>query len=162
MTETERQLHSVCFTGHRPEKLNRREDEIKADLEKEIRQTIADGWNVFLSGMARGVDIWAAQIVLKLRDEGERVQLVCASPYDGVEKGWKSEWREAYQRILARADRVEYICERYQRGCFQRRNEWMVNASSMVIAVFNGEKGGTKNTVDYAVGRNISVVYISA
>jgi precorrin-6x reductase len=29
-----------------------------------------------------------------------------------------------------------------------------------VIAVFNGEKGGTKNTIDYAERQNIPVIYI--
>lgn len=69
MTETEKRKHRICFTGHRPEKLSRCENDIKADLEKEIRQAIADGLNVFITGMARGVDIWAAQIVLNLRNE---------------------------------------------------------------------------------------------
>ena len=32
-----------------------------------------------------------------------------------------------------------------------KRNIYMVDKSSLVVAVFNGEKGGTKNTVDYAV-----------
>ena len=35
-------------------------------------------------------------------------------------------------------------------GTYQRRNEWMVDHSSRVIAVFNGEPSGTKNTIDYA------------
>lgn len=39
---------------------------VTAALEKEIRQAIADGFNVFISGMARGVDIWAAESVLRL------------------------------------------------------------------------------------------------
>lgn len=70
MTETEKRLHRVCFTGHRPEKLTRHEKSITKGLENEIRQAVADGLNVFITGMARGVDIWAAQIVLMLRDEG--------------------------------------------------------------------------------------------
>ena len=69
MTETEKRKHCVCFTGHRPEKLTRSEERIKQSLEKEIRHAVADGLTVFITGMARGVDIWAAQIVLKLRNE---------------------------------------------------------------------------------------------
>lgn len=48
------------------------------------------------------------------------------------------------------ADIVRFISPQYDRGCFQRRNEWMVEHAGRVIAVFNGEKGGTKNTIDYA------------
>ena len=42
-------------------------------------------------------------------------------------------------------------------GCYQVRNEWMVNHSNLVIAVFNGQKSGTKNTVDYAARKGISI-----
>ncbi|MGM9641005.1 MAG: SLOG family protein [Faecousia sp.] len=80
MTETEKRMHRVCFTGHRPEKLTRSDRAIKKDLEKEIRQAIADGLIVFITGMARGVDIWAAQIVLTLFWEEEfQRDLFCTS-----------------------------------------------------------------------------------
>lgn len=70
MCEEEKRKCRVCFTGHRPEKLTRQKEEICEDLEKEIRRALADGMNVFISGMARGVDLWAAQIVLRLREAG--------------------------------------------------------------------------------------------
>lgn len=60
MTEVEKRMHRVCFTGHRPEKLTRSEYAIKADLEEQICQAIDDGLTVFVTGMARGIDIWAA------------------------------------------------------------------------------------------------------
>lgn len=160
MTETEKRMHRACFTGHRPEKLTRNEKSIKIDLEKEMRQAVADGLNVFITGMARGVDIWAAQIVLQLRGEGHGVRLICACPYDGFESGWSQEWQWQYKEILSAADFVKYICEGYSRSCFQIRNEWMVNHSARVIAVFNGEKSGTKNTIDYAIRQNVPVEFI--
>ncbi len=160
MSELDNKLHRVCFTGHRPEKLRRDAEHIKSDLEREIRQASADGAKVYISGMARGVDIWAAQIVLKLRDEGEAVKLVCACPYDGFERSWSREWAEQYRDVLCRADRVAYISDRYNSACFRRRNEWMVDHASIVIAVFNGERSGTKNTVDYAAKVSVPVVLI--
>ena len=160
MTEAEKRMHRVCFTGHRPEKLTRSDRAIRRDLEKEIRQAVADGLNVFITGMARGVDVWAAQIVLMLRDEGCDAKLMCACPYDGFECGWSQEWQLQYKEIVSAADFVKYVCEGYSRSCFQVRNEWMVNHSARVIAVFNGEKSGTKNTIDYAAKVNVPVVRI--
>ena len=160
MTEAEKRMHRVCFTGHRPEKLTRSDRAIRRDLEKEIRQAVADGLNVFITGMARGVDVWAAQIVLMLRDEGCDVKLMCACTYDGFECGWSQEWQLQYKEIVSAADFVKYVCEGYSRSCFQVRNEWMVNHSARVIAVFNGEKSGTKNTIDYAAKVNVPVVRI--
>ncbi len=57
MSEEEKRKHRCCFTGHHPEKLQQSERAIRKALEKEIRQAIADGFTVFISGMARGIDI---------------------------------------------------------------------------------------------------------
>lgn len=161
MTEFEKRRHRVCFTGHRPEKLTRSEVAIRKDLEIQICQAVADGLNVFITGMARGVDIWAAQIVLMLRDEGYDVKLICACPYDGFECGWSQEWQKQYREILTAADFVKYVCGGYSRSCFQIRNEWMVNHSARIIAVFNGEKSGTKNTIDYAAKVGVPIACIN-
>lgn len=142
--------HRACFTGHHPEKLTLPEAEVIAGLEREIFKAIEDGFVTFITGMARGVDIWAAEIVLRLRAEGHHVRLICASPYEGFERSWSADWQNRYNAILKAADLVKFICPGYSRACFQIRNEWMVDHSARVIAVFNGEKGGTKNTIDYA------------
>ena len=55
-SEAEKRKHRCCFTGHRPEKLRRSEQEIRAELEREIRRAVADGFTVFITGMARGID----------------------------------------------------------------------------------------------------------
>ena len=159
-TEAEMRLHRCCFTGHRPEKLRRTEREIRNDLEREIRKAVHDGLNVFISGMARGVDINAAEIVLQIRSEGYPVRLICASPYPGFEQSWNQNWQARYGAVMAAADLVRYICPRYSRECFQTRNEWMVNHSSRVLAVFNGRPSGTKNTIDYALRQGVPVIQI--
>ncbi len=156
MTEYEKRQHTCCFTGHRPEKLNKPETEVIAWLETEIRKAIGDGFVTFISGMARGVDIWAAETVLRLRNAGEPIHLICASPFQGFEKSWSDDWKSRYEAVLDQADIVKFICKGYSRACFQIRNEWMVDRSSRVLAVFSEEPGGTKNTIAYA--RNCSGV----
>lgn len=158
--EKEKRLHRCCFTGHRPEKLNRPEREIKLELKGEICRALEDDFNVFISGMARGVDILAAEIVLQLRKEGVPVRLICACPYPGFERNWSSSWQTRYTAILSAADLVRFISPCYSSRCFQVRNEWMVNHSSKVIAVFNGQPSGTKNTIEYAQQQGISVQQI--
>ena len=159
--EAELRLHRCCFTGHRPEKLREPEAVISRKLENEIRQAIADGFRVFITGMARGVDIWAAEIVLRLREEGQPIRLICACPYPGFEHRWPAEWLRRYNDILRAANLVRFISAAYSPSCFQVRNEWMVDHSARVIAVFNGEPGGTKNTIDYANSRNVPVKMIT-
>ncbi len=159
-TESEMRLHRCCFTGHRPEKLQRPEKEILIDLEHEIHKAVCDGLNVFISGMARGIDIDAAEIVLQLREEGYPVKLICASPYPGFERSWSPLWQARYGAIMDAADLVRYICPQYYKGCFQIRNEWIVNHSARVIAVFNGRPSGTKNTIEYALRQGVPIIQI--
>lgn len=115
---------------------------------------------MFITGMARGVDIDAAEIVLQLREEGYPVRLICASPYPGFENNWSRAWQNRYGAVIAKADLVRYICPQYTKDCFQIRNEWMVNHSARVIAVFNGQPSGTKNTIDYALRQGVPVIRI--
>ena len=126
----------------------------------EIRKAIEDGFTTFISGMARGVDIWAAEIVLRLRDEGKPIHLICASPFEGVERSWSDDWKWRYTDVINRADIVRFICKGYSHACFQIRNEWMVDHSARVLAVYDGQLGGTKNTITYAIQHDISVVSI--
>lgn len=160
MTEAEKRKYRCCFTGHRPEKLTQSEEQIRTLLEEEIKQTISEGINVFITGMARGVDIWAAEAVIKLRNQGSPIRLICACPYPGFESNWSSNWKMRYHKILDRADLVRYISPYYHRACFQTRNEWMVNHAAKVIAVFNGEPGGTRNTILYAEENHIPCTII--
>ena len=160
MTESEKRMHRCCFTGHRPQKLRRSETEIKADLESAIKQAITDGYPPFITGMAYGVDIWAGQIVVRLRKSNPALHLIAAVPFRGLEDRWSSDWKRAYQELLEQADLVKTSCPGYNVGAYQRRNEWMVDHSSRVIAVFNGEPSGTKNTIDYAKAFGISISFI--
>lgn len=160
MTENEKRTHRCCFTGHRPEKLTKSESIIKELLEKEIRHAFDDGLNVFISGMARGTDIWAANSVINLRRKGYPIKLICASPYKGFEHYWCEYWQKQYNEILNNADLVRFICPKYSRSCFQIRNEWMIDHSARVIAVFNGTNGGTKNSIDYAMHKGVQVKII--
>ena len=155
-TEAEMRLHRCCFTGHRPHKLGVPERKVQKALEEEIKQAIEDGYTTFISGMAQGVDIWAAEIVLHLRKKHE-IKLICASPYEGFEKAWDASWQKRYKKIMKEADLVRFICEHYSKPCFQIRNEWMVDHSARVIAAWNGEPSGTKNTVVYANRKGIEV-----
>lgn len=162
ITEAELRLRRCCFTGHRPEKLSSSEQYIKKELEANIRQAICDGFITFISGMARGVDIWAAEIVLKLKAEGYPIHLICAIPFRGFENNWENEWKIRYRDILANADLIRCISPSYHRRCFQDRNEWMCNRASRLIAVYNGTSGGTRNTINYALSIGIEVVKIQS
>lgn len=159
MKENKRQ-HRCCFTGHRPNKLRQSEQEIKPLLEKAIDWAIDNGFVTFISGMAEGVDIWAAEIIPDKRKSNADLHLICALPHPGFENRRSISEKAQFQKIIAAADFVKLVGDRYFTGCYQVRNEFMVDHSSLVIAAFNGIASGTKNTVDYAKRRGVRAINI--
>lgn len=136
------------------------ESKVKALLEKAIIQAVEDGFLTFISGMARGVDIWASEIVLDLREENSDIHLICTPPYEGFEKRWSLSEQRLYNTILENADYVKFVSEHYYKACFQVRNIYMVDHSQRVIAAYNGSNGGTRNTIMYANRKGVETINI--
>lgn len=90
-----------CFTGHRPQKLCRSESEIKSELEIAIVDAIARGYRTFITGMAYGVDIWAGEIVIRLREHNPDLHLIAAIPFADFSNRWSSEWKRHYSELLS-------------------------------------------------------------
>lgn len=157
---SDKRQHRCCFTGHRPNKLDYSENEIKPLLKTAIDNAISDGYVTFITGMADGVDIWAAEIVLEKKKHNTSLHLICAVPHPGFEKRRSEYETERYENIIKNADYVTTISDNYYRACYQKRNIWMVDRSSLVITVFNGAASGTKNTVDYARKIGVRVVNV--
>ena len=157
-SEQEMRLHRCCFTGHRQEKLSSSPEEVKQWLSDQIMNAIDDGYVTFITGMAMGVDIWAGEIVTRLRESDPRLHLIAAVPWPGFSARWNAEWKNRYESLLKKADLVKYISKRYDPSIFTKRNLWMADHCSRVIAYYNGEDGGTKDMILYAQEKGIETV----
>ena len=162
-------LDSCCaFTGHRPHKLPWRYNEadgrclaLKAALAGQITQLVDAGVTDFYSGGADGVDCWASLIVLELRKKNPALRLHLILPHEGQADKWSDSAQERYHSILEKADSVEYVSREYYDGCMLDRNHRLVEATGVLLAVYNGEwRGGTAATVRYArrLGRDTIIL----
>lgn len=154
--------HAVSFTGHRPERLDMPEDKVISWLDDQIRKAVDDGYTDFITGMQRGVDIWAAELVMKLREERKdaNIHLFAAVAFRGMENQWERDWQKRYHAVLKASDDITYVGERPGRTAFFKRNEWMVDRSSRIIGVYTGAPGGTKETILYAKNHEKEVILI--
>jgi len=154
------QKFTCCFTGHRTAKLCKSEKETKQLLDEAINKAINMGFKIFISGMATGIDTWAAEIILKKKESNNNIELLCAIPHPNFEKSRDTAEKRLYSEIVSKANNVILVNDHFFRGCYQVRNKWMVDMSSLVIAAFHHIEGGTKNTIDYAKKKNIEVINI--
>jgi uncharacterized phage-like protein YoqJ len=158
MTEEEKRLRRCCFTGHRASKLDESETQVRKWLEDRIDEAVADGKTTFLTGMGMGVDLWAAEIVLARKKTNDALRLIAVTPYLSFDARWKEEWKKRYTEVWKAADYRVTMADRYDENALERRNRWLVDHSSLVIAFYNGEAGSTKRTVDYAREKGVKTV----
>lgn len=149
---------TACFTGHRPEKLGgyERDNPVMTRLRGPLRERILRaydlGYRTFISGMALGLDQLAAELVLEAKAVYRDICLVAAVPFDGQEGRWPKAAQKHYHTLIQLADECVVVCEGDYAGWkMQKRNEWMIDRSSLVISVWDGStSGGTFNAVMYA------------
>ena len=164
MTVRARQM-SCSFTGHRPEKLpwgsneaDARCSALKERLYELVFAAYEQGYRHFLCGMARGCDFWFCEAVLRLRQGYEDVSLEAVIPYPGQADRWRENDRERYRRLLSACNYETVVQAEYSRGCMQRRNRYLVDHATMLIAVHDGLPGGTQKTIAYAMERGIEIM----
>lgn len=160
---------TVCFSGHRPEKLPLNGDSdsnviryLKSILYKEILDSITAGYNRFITGLARGVDLWAGEILMELKAEGEKIFIIAVKPYKTHGDNFVGEEKFSLGRLISNADEVICLADEYRKGCFQRRNQYMVDHSGKLIAVVSNYRSGTGATIRYAEKQGIEVRTIDA
>lgn len=156
---------ACCFTGHRPGKLPWGYDE-EAEGCLALKRRIADaaetayeeGYRHFLCGMALGCDLYFCECVLALRARYPDVTVEAAIPCPSQAAAWPAKQRARYAALVAACDFETMVSQQYTASCMQRRDRYMVDHASLLIAAFDGTPGGTRYTVEYALRRGIQVV----
>lgn len=151
---------AVCFTGHREIPITENYA-ITRRLRKTLVELIEQGYCWFFAGGALGFDTIAAQGVLDLKQAYPHIRLILVLPCKSQAESWNESSLQMYELIKSRADRVEYIADRYYNGCMHTRNRHLVDNSSVCVCYLTKEKGGTFYTVNYAKGRNLKIINIA-
>jgi uncharacterized phage-like protein YoqJ len=145
----------LAVTGHRPNKLGGYAT--PNPIHSCVVNALADhfrrvGPEKVICGMALGVDQWAAQICCDLG-----IPWVAAVPFHNFAESspWPYHAKAAYARLIQEASEVVTVTDtrHYEPRLLQARNEWMVNHSDHLVAVWNGSPGGTRNCINYATTR---------
>jgi len=128
-----RNNQTVAFTGHRKERILQGSGNDSRIL-AQIREAVTG-------------------VVTELYGQGYKEY------YTGMASGFEAEDQLLYARLLERMDRVVMVSENYHKGCYLRRDEYMVRKADTVIAYWDlVPKGGTFYTVNKALESGKSVI----
>lgn len=160
---------SVAFTGYRPSKLPFLNNPESVEYKKlynaiyaEVERLIHRDYRFFLTGGAIGCDLMAAEAIVSLKKKYRKKHVAheLCLPCRNHDEKW-SEIDKMRLEEIKKSSMVTYVSDtEYFNGCMQKRNQYMVDTSSVLIAVFDGMNGGTRNTVKYAEkkGRKLIVI----
>lgn len=149
----------VSFTGHRSQKIGgyKIPNKVFNYITQELKRTLIElKPKKAVSGMALGWDQYAAQTCIDLN-----IPFIAAVPFIGQEKIWPQSSKDTYNQLLSKAIETVIVSEGgYSPVKMQIRNEWMVDRCQILIACFDGSKGGTYNCIEYAksIGKEIILI----
>ena len=166
---------TVCITGHREKSIAPYQGDLRfSELTKKtvrlmlcryIAMAAEAGYTRFLSGLATGTDLWAADYILKLRTKDERIKLIGVMPYLRHAERFPADYRMLLENAENGADCLLTTCTEPQivygkrrtrytsPDLYRDRNYYMVDNSAAVIAFFEPSEtmSGTAQTVNRAV-----------
>lgn len=153
---------TCCFTGHRRRDLPFEGDASKQGVKNLIStiqlvcaQAYSEGYRTFITGMAEGADIMCGSVIMDMMNssEYEGIGLICALPYreQRRELSFPTD-RYVHSLLLDKAKAVVVTGNARDRGRYRVRNQFMVEHSSAIIAVYKAKQSGsgTLQTINMA------------
>ncbi len=150
-----KRAYSVCITGHRAVE----KDLTREIVEEKLNALVERDFSTFYVGMALGFDMLCFKILEKIR-ESKKIKIVACVPCPSQPDKFSERQREEYFRMLEVADEKVVLSEKYTPFCMQKRNQYMVDNSGVVLAYLRKSPSGTANTVNYAKKQNVPIILI--
>ena len=146
---------ALCFTGHRPEKLPQGEalTHLLNMLHLCIEVAVKKGYTHFYTGLADGIDYYAAEHLFRLRETDPAIVVIGVQPCTDYREFFRVRGYSMprLEYMLANADAVVMLPGSYRDyGIFGARNRYLVDNADLLLAAYDGKPGGTQMTCDYA------------
>ncbi len=116
--------------------------------------------NTCRSGMARGADLYFVEAALALREKYPSLTVEGAVPCQSQADRWPAAERARWRSALDACDLETMVQHNYDRFCMHRRDRYMVDRSSVILAAFDGTPGGTMYTLSYAMDQGLDILLL--
>lgn len=166
------ELHTCAVTGHRPTRFKWKYKEnnngckrLKKRMHDQFIALYEKGVRRFLVGGTLGVDQWAGEILLRLKEQPEYgdIELVVVLPYPSHDEQWDPRSRERLAFLIRHSAECVTVGKSAGRESFIQRNRYMVDHADCLLAVFDNNydvHSMTAQTVCYAAKKELQTILI--
>ena len=166
------ELHTCAVVGHRPTRFKWKYKEnnngckrLKKRMQDQFVLLYEKGVRRFYVGGALGVDIWAGEIVLRLKEQPEYsdIELVVVMPYSGHDEQWDPRSRERLAFLIRHSAEHITVGKTAGRESYLQRNRYMVDQTNCLLAVYDNNKDPRSEVfqaVNYAEEKNVPIILI--
>ena len=167
-------LYSCAIVSYPPKRFNWKYKEnnngcrrLKKRIKDQCVLLYERGVRQFWVGGSLGVDMWTAEILLRLKEQPEysEIALMIALPFADHDSTWddRSKLRMAF--LIKHSSKTVTVGASGQPPTvnYRRRNEFLVNHADCLLAVYDNDRSirsGTGMTVNLAKEKGIPVIYI--
>lgn len=136
----------LAVTGYKPMEINifKPDDErikfIKAAIEKRLIGFVEEGLEWVLISGKMGVELWAGEVVLDLREQ-YGLKLAVIPPFENQEERWPEPIQQLYQKLTSAADFFRPLYKGGYSGPYQYQanNRWLIDKSGGCLLLLDEE-----------------------
>ncbi|MDR1705032.1 MAG: SLOG family protein, partial [Clostridiales bacterium] len=150
----------ACFIGH--ELINRSiYTNLAKKLEKNVDSLIKQGIIYFGCGAFEGFDQLAGMTVLNARKSNPGIRLIIVLPCKQQDFLFSGANTRTYKDLIANADKVVYVTEKFSKNCVDKRNQHLINNSSICVTYMKHIQSNIGQTVRLAQESGLTVINLA-
>ena len=166
------ELHSCAITGHRPTRFKWKYNEnnngckrLKKRMRDQFISLYEKGVRRFYVGGSLGVDMWAGEIILRLKEQPEYhdIELVVVLPFLGHDEKWDARSKERLAFLIRHSVDYVTIGKTASSESYTQENRYMVDHTDCLLAVYDNNqdlKSSVTQIVNYAGSRGLPLILI--
>ncbi len=111
-----------------------------------------------------GPSFLVAEEVLRQKESGVPIQLICIIPYEEQHAQWPEAERNRYFSILERCHREHMMKRPFSIDCYQESHRYLLSKAQLLLALWNGRASDVGDAIVQArkLGHEVIVVDAAA
>jgi uncharacterized phage-like protein YoqJ len=142
-------MKNLLVTGYRAHELsifdqkNKNIFYIKKAITSKLIPLIEDGLEWVITPGQLGVDLWACEVVIELKNQYPELKLSIITAFNNPEEKWKEDKKEYYYQILKGVDYYGVVSKQGYSGAwqFKARDELLFRKTDGILLFYDEEAG---------------------